>query len=240
MKNNKHFTGGALFTITNYIWWFLQGNFYFFLTTIPFWSIITISAFIGTEGTEFIMFISSISMGPALVALLNVMNKLIKEGDIELRRQFFKAYKTSFLEGIYYWILSVAALLVIYLDIIYIKSNNGLTILHFGLLVLAILILSMTFYIFPIVSVFYFKFKDVIKLSFIYSIKKIHITLLCFASIWAVQFIIMSVTSVIAFFMASIICYSIMSAMQGVLYEIEKNVIENKTTDNSGISLDVM
>ena len=43
-----------------------------------------------------ILMLSSIPIGPALTALLSLMGKLTREGDIDVTKDFFEAYKVNF------------------------------------------------------------------------------------------------------------------------------------------------
>ena len=88
-------------------------------------------------------------------------------------------------------------------------------------------ILLIALYAFPIVSRFYLKTKDVLKLSAFYIIKDLRI-LLNIAGV-AVVFIVAEYAPSIAFMLfASIIAYIIMFNGKGILEEIEEKIISNE------------
>ena len=54
-----------------------------------------------------IIIICCIPIGPAATALLSVMGKLIREKDINITKDFFKAYKANFFQSLFFWTLEV-------------------------------------------------------------------------------------------------------------------------------------
>lgn len=101
-KSKREFGEGPIYTITNDLIWFFWGNFYFLLLNIPLLFVLTVLLSNGAKAPseEFIqiMIICCIPIGPATTALLSVMGKLIREKDIHITRDFFKAYKSNFVQ----------------------------------------------------------------------------------------------------------------------------------------------
>jgi len=229
MREKKEFERGSLYTITNYVWCFLLGNFYFTITNILFiiaWLSINPK---GTPSFNILTVISLLPTGPALVALLSAMGKLVREHDIDMTKDFFKAYRKNFLEALFYWTILLIILSIFYIDIIYFNTNVKFKLVKNILLVVAFIIISMAFYIFPIISRFYLRIKDVLKISFYYTIKKIHITILNLVCLGGLSYISMKTSSpILFFFFWSVFCFLIMFNEKSILVEIEEKYVSSK------------
>lgn len=223
MAKKNEFGEGLLFTITNYIWWFLLGSFYFALTNILF-----IIVWMGTDAkalTEFnlVIVISLLPVGPAFAALLSAMGKLVREKDINMTKDFFRAYKENFFEALFYWSFFIFILSILYVDIIYVNTKLQIGVLKIILIVIGLIIISMMFYVFPIITRFYFKIKDVFKISFYMSIKKINTTILNWAILIVLSYFYIRTTNIILFiFFWSILAYLIMLNGKPILDQIEE------------------
>lgn len=230
MYRKKEFGEGIIYTITNYIWWFLLGSFYFVLTNILFIFACFITNAAGTSLFNLMTVISLIPTGPALLALFSVMGKLVRENDVNMTKDFFKAYRKNFSEALFYWVVFIGILSLIYVDIVYLNSNAQLMTAKFILMAakiilisVAFILISVMFYVLPIVSRFYFTKKDVIKISFYYALKKIHITILnwiCFIGLLYLSMKIFS--SILLFFFWSILCYLIIFNEKSIFKDLEE------------------
>lgn len=225
MAERKEFGDGIIFTIGNYGWWFFAANIYFILVNIPFIFISFISAQTGTSGIYLLSIICSLPIGPALAALFSVMGKLIRERDIDVTKDFFKAYKTNFLEALFFWTIIVLVLSAIYIDVTVLRTSQMFNIIF---LIMGFIITSLTFYIFPIMSRFYLRKVDVIKLAFIYSIKKIHLTILNWILLVLISMLITIIPIALIIFICSIYAYIVMYMQKGILKEIEEKFSNNK------------
>lgn len=225
----KEFGEGAIFTITNYIWWFFLGNFYFALTNILFIFVWLGTSSQGDAGFNLLTVISLLPAGPALVALLSVMGKLVREKDVDMTKDFFSAYKKNFFEALFYWAGLLVILSVLYVDVLYFNSNAKLTVLKMFLTVIAFIVISMALYIFPIISRFYFKVKDVLKTSFYYSIKKFPITVLNWILFVGLTYMAAKITSpFVLMFFWSVLCYLIMLNTKPILNELEDKYVDRQ------------
>jgi uncharacterized membrane protein YesL len=222
MGNKKDFGDGIVFTIINYIWWFLLANFYFWIMNIP-----LVFVFIATNGNaklNLLLIISALPIGPALTALFSIMGKLIREKDLNITTDFFKAYKVNFFESLFFWTLQIIVISILYLDKMYLNSTMPLPWLEAALSVFIIMCLAMNFYIFPIISRFSFKKFYIIKLSAYYLVKRFYI---CLSALAVIYFGWISLNKGFAFillFFLSILCYIVMLLQRKTLYEIEKNL----------------
>lgn len=222
MSKKREFGDGPIYTITNYIMWFFGGNIYFMLCNIPFLFILL--SFNGNFTTEYwILFILfSIPIGPAYTALLSVMGKLVRENDINLTRDYFKAYKTNFFQSLFFWTAQLVIFAVLLIDIRFfaIKSYGRFFIpIFYALMILDALV---GIYIYPILSRFYLKNLDIIKISFYYLVKKWKVTLSC-VGLFIITYFLLNTksSSVVILFILAVLCYGIMFFQNDLLKELQ-------------------
>ncbi|WP_055665222.1 YesL family protein [Desnuesiella massiliensis] len=231
-KAKREFGEGPINTITNYILCFLLSNFYFLLMNIPLVYITIVLVANGKNplpsGFSVIVLLCCIPIGPAVTALCSTMGKLVREKDIVVTKTFFKAYKQSFLQSVFLWALELIILVSAYVNLNYFVSN----IISIFIYVVIIYIIIIGLYAFPIVSRFYLKSKDVLKLSIYYTFKKINITILNAATIVLAGFISSKISVFASLFIMSITCYIIMYNLQKVLPEIEEKIQSDNTKLN--------
>lgn len=226
MAKSNEFGEGIFFTITNYIWWFLLSSVYFALANLLF-----IFVWIGTSGKgassfNLITVVSLLPTGPALVALFSVMGKLVRENDVNMTKDFFKAYKKNFFEALFYWGIFLIILSIIYIDITYLNLNVQLRFFKIILISIAFILISMMFYVLPIISRFFFRVRDVFKISFYYALKKIHITILNWICLVGLSYILMRTSSsILMFFFWSVLCYLIMLNEKLIFAKIEEKFL---------------
>jgi len=233
-KSKREFGEGPVYTITNYIFWFFLGNLYFLLLNIPLLIVLIVFLSNGTkplpEGYTSIIILCCIPIGPAATALLSVMGKLIREKDINMTKDFFKAYKANFFQSLFFWALEIIIISILIIDISFINSSSFPRVITIFILIVIAFIFLMSLYVFPIISRFYLGTKDIIKNAAYYTIKKFNITILNLASFIVVGFIFFKVSSFILLFMWSIIFYLLMFYQQKILLEIEERLKKNSET----------
>lgn len=226
MANSRNnFAEGPIYTITNYIFCFFLGNLYFMLLNIPLLYILIVLFTNGAksipQGFTSVIIICCIPIAPAATALLSVMGKLIREKGINITVDFFKAYKTNFVQSLFFGALEILVLGLLFIDIRLCISNSYPRFLTIFLLILMLFIFLMGLYVFPIISRFYFTTKNILRISAIYTIRKFNVTLLSFSSFLIVGFIYVKISTFILVFVSSIVCYSIMFYQQKILLELE-------------------
>lgn len=234
MSKKREFNDGVIVKFFNYVWWFLLGNFYFWILNIPF---IFVALGLINYGTVdvymiIILMLSSIPIGPALTALLSLMGKLTREGDIDVTKDFFKAYKVNFLDSVFFWILGIIILTLAWIELVYFNSNSSLTLVKIIPMIIIFICIAMWFHIFPIISRFYLKKKDVLALSSTYMIKKIYVFIISSAAafiLWII-FIKIKFVVILPLFFVSAICYLIMLMEKSMLLDIEEKY-DNKDAE---------
>lgn len=233
MNRKREFSQGVIFTIFNYIWWFLLGNFYFWILNIPF---IFVVLGIITNGTinvhmSIILMLSSIPIGPALTALLSLMGKLTRDGDVDVTKDFFKAYKVNFLDSVFFWTIGIVIITLTWVDILYFNINSSVALMEIIPRIIIFVCIALGFNIFPIISRFYLKKKEVLVLSLAYLIKKIYVCIVSIAAAYILWVILIKIKLVLILplFSVSIICYLIMLMEKSMLLEIEEKYNNKKT-----------
>lgn len=233
MARKREFGEGPIFTITNYIFWLLGGSFYFGVCNILFLFIFMTPIENPDISYLYILMISLIPAGPAITALMSVMGKLVREKDINITRDYFKAYKQNFKQSMAIWLMELGVIAILLVDISFFRSKSYGVFMIPIMYVLTVIVISMGFYAFPIISRFYFKTKDVIKLSFYYTIVKFKITFLNISALIIGGFLIYKYPSVSIFFAASGVCYLIMYYEKDILKDLELQVTKNDKNKNN-------
>lgn len=226
----RNFEDNFIYSSTNYILWFLQCNFYFWLMNIPFILVLLLMFLSQSTSLTLFLTLSALPIGPALTAILSVMGKLIREKDVNVTKDFFKFYKINFFESIFFWALELAILIIIFTDKLYILSHFNNTLLQIIFTFVLFFCASLTFHIFPILSRFYLRRLDIIKLSLYYSIKKIYISILSFSLIYIMWIILTKISSIsllIILLSISILCYVVMYLHKNTFLDLEEKFKDN-------------
>lgn len=223
MNNKKEFGEGLVFIISNYLWWFVLGNFYFTLLNLP----LTILMFCLLTGiiinpAPWFVALCFIPMGPALTALLGAMGKLLRKKDVNITHDFFKTYKNSFKQSLLFWTLEVVALVVIYVDIQYVLARQ--TILVYFFYVLTFFILQLGLYALCIISRFYLKTSAILRISCAYTILHFKTSLMNLCILTIAGYIFYKQPALSILFLMSLFCYCLMYNNIKILKSIEENL----------------
>jgi uncharacterized membrane protein YesL len=231
MSKKREFGEGPIYTITNYIMWLFLGNFYFLLCNIPL--IFILFSFNGELMSEYLVLLtlSALPVGPAYTALLSTMGKLVREKDVNITRDYFKAYKTNFLQSLFIWTLQIILITILLVDIKFFAGGTYGNIAVPIIYALIIIILITGIYIYSILSRFYLKTKDVIKASVYFIVWKWKITISCI-SVFVISFTIAyNFTSIAALFIVSITCYALMFLQKDMLKDLEEKLNQNEIAE---------
>jgi len=225
----KGLTDSPIYEAMNYFSWFVISNIYFVVLNI-FLVIFLFGIQVELDNIYYylILFVVALPLAPSFTALLSVMGKLVREGDISLTKDFFKAYKENFKQAFAIGLLFTTIIVILLIDIQIVKASSLASFLVpiFYACIFSILLIAL--YAFPIVSRFYLKTKDVLKLSAFYIIKKFKHTVLNIAGIAAMFLLASYAPSVAYMFFASVIAYIIMLNDKSILKEIEEKIIDKQ------------
>ena len=227
MSNNKEYKEGRIYTIFNYITWFVLSNVYFLASNILFIIYIINFGFDIIYNVSILFVISLIPMGPALTALYASMGKIIREKDINITRYYFKSYKINFKQSLKLWCIELAILFISYIDLKVSANGNVLSNFSIFFIIICVFTVALGTIAFPIVSRFDLKILDVLKIAFLYSIKKIQVTVINTIIILGGFYLMYIVPGILFLCLSSVMCFVIMINNKSILSEIEKEMISN-------------
>lgn len=223
----KDFNQSMSFKFINYIVYFLLSNFYFIICNIPL--VYMLLVFDGRFTLEFnvLLFVSLIPFGPSFTAVLTVMGKIIREKKVKVTKEYFKGYKSGFLQSIVVWLIELTIIAVLLGDVYIFKKQGVPSIFITILYVLLILTIMAGLYAFPIISRFYLKLKDIVRMSAIYTLIKIKITIFNVICLTVFLFIIYNLTASGLFIGISLFSFAIMYNEKSLLMEMEDTINKN-------------
>lgn len=225
----KNFLESPIYAAMTYFSWFVVSNIYFMaLNILLIFFLFGIQVDLGNIFYYIMFFLAVLPVAPSFTALLSVMGKLVREGDINLTKDYFRAYRQNFKQAFTIGALFDILIVVLLIDIRILKASSlaAFLIPIFYACIFSILLVALN--VFPIVSRFYLKTKDVLKLSAFYIIKKFKNTLLNIVGIAAMFLLADYAPSVAFMFIASIIAYIIMLNEKSILDDIEEKVINKE------------
>ncbi len=165
---NEIFKLDKLFEVFNYIFCFFILNILFWGMNIP---LIIFFVLVGINGplTYFPLFLFClIPTMPAFTIILYCMNKLYKNKNVEVVKDFIKGFKLNFKQSLIIWIMELIIVFLIYSNIRFFTiATSNFLILNCMFIGMLILISIITPYIFLIISRFSMTNLEVIRLSFI-------------------------------------------------------------------------
>lgn len=162
---------------------FSEGFFFSILTNIGNLIILSILWIIGC--------IPIITIGCSTSALYYVVVKSVRNKRGYPAREFLKAYKHNFKKGIILTVIGIAWILLMVINIRYSISKQSsmgtmLIVIYIGFLIVGLAIMM---YVFPVLSRFSMKIRDIFKLSFVMAIRYLPLTILIFIVTLGVVFI---------------------------------------------------
>ena len=231
MARQKEFGEGPMYSFFNYVMWFFASNIYFMLCNI----LLVIYLMVFTSdinNTYVLLYIALLPVAPALTALYATVGKIIREKDVSVTTYFFNSYKSNFKQAFILGFIECTAILVSIVDLKYFSTAKYGTYITPFFMIIIVFIFIIGLYVFPVLSRFYLKTSDIIKISFVYSIKKIHITIFNLSSITCAAFVFYKVPSISMFFIFSGTCYLIMLQEMKILNELESKTIKTQEQEN--------
>jgi len=226
--NNIEYKENIIFTAFNYIAWFVLANLYFLAANILFIGYNITFGIDMSSNISLLYFISLIPMGPALTALCASMGKIVREKDINITKYYIKSYKINFKQSLQLWCAELGILFISYINLNLAAKGGILSSFTILFIVVCVFAVAVGTIAFPIISRFEFKIIDVIKIAFIYSIKKINVTFINMI-ILAIGFFLIYILPVTVFLcLSSLICFVIMFNTKVIINEIEKELASNQ------------
>ena len=228
MSSNNGIKSNRIYYISRKIMYLFMINIYFLIGISPFLLYFLLA---GTNLSIYVLSFCGIVIGPAFSTLLSVISRTIKKEETNAKSDFLYFYKLNFIQGIFASTIISIILLMCYLDISYFLKQNRTTISYiFGFI--AVFILAISLYVFPIISRVYARTKDVFKLAIELAVKKLYITITIVSILIITAFLIkfLKISLIGILFGPIAIGYLIMYLQKNTLIEVEK-LIKDKYKD---------
>lgn len=238
--SNDNLKSNRVYYSTKKLMYILMINIYFLIAISPFLIYFLVS---GSNLSIYILSLLGIILGPAISTLFSILSRLIKGKETSARNDFLYFYKVNFLQGIFAATIISAILLMSYLDIQYF-FKIGVNIISYVFIIIAVFILAISLYVFPIISRINAKTLDVFKLAIKNTIKKFYlsITVLSIVIIFLFAVKLLKISLIAVLFGPVAMAYVILLLEKNILVESEeylkekyKDLIENKKVDNKEI-----
>ncbi|MFC6463567.1 DUF624 domain-containing protein [Marinilactibacillus sp. GCM10026970] len=158
----KSSTDTLFYKVTQHIYYFLLTNAYFLVSnTLILLALILLPLSISNI---LIYGVALIPTGASLTALFYAMGKLYREKTIHPTKDYWKAYRDNFMESTKYWLIIIAALIILSVDILYVLERGWIFLTVISLIVLAILMVTII-YAFSILARFEVTTKNLVIFS---------------------------------------------------------------------------
>ncbi|MDU5261046.1 MAG: DUF624 domain-containing protein [Clostridium celatum] len=222
---NNIFTLQKILNFFNYVFYFFVLNLVFLLFNIPLLAFIFLVG-ISKIGTYLLLFlITLIPFGPSITMLLYCTGKLIRNKDLDLIYDIKLGLKLNFKQSIIIWIVELALIFILNINI---KFFSSYSVILSGIFILIALILLFTSpYIYVLISRFSMNTKDIIKNSFILVFTR---PLISIANIFSIVFtlILFEISPGTTFlFIGSVLAFLISYCNKYLLTELENNSKNN-------------
>lgn len=211
-----------LLTFFNYVFWFFILNLIFLLFNIP---AISFFMFIGISSINTylpLFLLTLLPFGPSFTMLLYCTGKIIRNKDLNFMEDIKLGFKLNFKQSTVVWIIELILILILNINIRFFSRFNFLLVGVF--ILLSIILLVITPYLYLLISRFSLKTLDLIKNSIILAFTR---PLISLANIFCILFsmILFELSPGTTFlFMGSILAFLINYCNKFLLQEIEDSI----------------
>lgn len=224
----KDFYDKSLYTISNYVFGFIQSSLYFAVCNILLILFFVFTTILPRQFNLLLLFIALIPLGPSLSALYSSIGKIISEKDIYFSSHFWNFYKNNFLSTLKIWVIQLIILAILFIDFQYFYLNAPENNIHIIFGVLIIIFMLISFYSLPINSKFEIKLKDLFVLSIYYMLRKLPVTILKVGTFVLTYYLANNISLLFLIFMPSIICFIFFIYDRYIFKEIEDKFSSSK------------
>lgn len=218
---SSFFNLDRIMSIFNYIFWFFLLNLFFMILNIP---IVSFFIFIGISNIFSylpLFLICLIPIGPSITTLLYCMGKLIRNGDLNIIKDFIRGLKLNFIQSTILWCCELILIFILYSNIKFFSTAKYSLILTCLFSSLIILIALVTPYIYLLISRFSMRSIDIIKASLILVFNRPILTI-CNILIFFFSLILFEANpGTVILFASSIFTFLISFASKSLLLELE-------------------
>ncbi|NMA84389.1 MAG: DUF624 domain-containing protein [Epulopiscium sp.] len=144
------------------------------------------------------------TIGASTTALFYAVGKRVREEDGYLFRDFWTSFKMNFKQGTIVWLILAVLYWILYTNIMNIRILGNLAPFMYPLqLVMLIELTIVMIYIFPLLSRFHMKIKDLFKTAFFMANRHFITTILCIAAFAGMVFLTIQVHGIFILFFVS-------------------------------------
>lgn len=223
---NNIFNLQKILNFFNYVFYFFVLNLVFLCFNIPLLSFVFLIG-ISKIGIYFPLFlITLIPFGPSITMLLYCTGKLIRNKDLDLMNDIKLGLKLNFKQSLIIWILELLLIFVLNINIKFFSNYN--IVLSAIFILISLIILFTSPYIYVLISRFSMNTKDVIKSSFILVFTR---PIISIANIFSIVFtlILFEISPGTTFlFIGSVLAFLISYCNKFLLTELENNSKKSK------------
>ena len=121
-----------------------------------------------------------VTIGPAITAMYYVTMKMVRNEEAYIARSFFKSFKENFKQGLGIWLIALVLIILEFMDFIIMKQLSGgiYTVVKYGLLVIALIMVMILQYVFPLLAKFVNTVKNTIRNALLMSLRHLPYTIL--------------------------------------------------------------
>ncbi|WMM33137.1 YesL family protein [Shouchella clausii] len=225
MEDKKEYGQGILFTVTNYIYWFLLTNIYFILMNSVFlFFFMTLQP---SFSNILLYFLALIPSGPAIAAMCYSMEKLVRTKELSPTRDFFEGYKKNLKDTFSIWLPMLVICFILLVDFHYFRQSPS-HISQIGSVILVVLLIMWTMVMLNVLVInarYKFRVRDLFRLSIYYGFTKVKQTTGNLLILFIVGVITASTTNFFILFTGSVIVFLIVLNMKAVFADIEDHFL---------------
>lgn len=236
-EQQKQFGDNIFTTIMDYVYWFLSASGLFIISNILFIVCMFFVLTTAAAGYEvdpisaLILLVSAIPLGPSITALMGTMGKLVREQDAKIFSEYIKSYRVNFKQSLFLWTMQLLIIAILVIDYkIFISTSYGKFLMPV-IFVIIFLLMNISIYAFSLMSRFFYKSKDLIKIAFYYTISRLKNTAINSVILIVAMILILQYSSIVLFFIPAIMVYGIMYNEKALFESIESK-IEEKSSES--------
>lgn len=216
LSNDDNLITNRFMSLLSYICSMFAANIGFLLTSLPLILYIILFKKIDLR----ILSLIWIFCGPAVTALFLTINRILDKQDSGILKTFFSGYLENFKQSILISSIQGILLFVLYWDMRFLMGKR-LFILYNIFMIVSILVILISFFVYPLLSKFKISSIDLFKLSILYSIKRVHILIISLILFLITTYISTQAPTIYLFFGPCITCYFILISEKKTFLEIE-------------------
>lgn len=164
---NEIFNLEKFLEVCNYVFWFFTLNLLFWILNIP---LILFFMFLGISQIFNylpLFLVCLIPVMPSFCVILYCVNKIYKEKNISIIKDFSKGFKLNFAQALNIWCIELLLIFMVYSNLRFFSRIANNLIMTSLFICILIIIITVTPYLFLLISRFSMKNMQIVRLAFI-------------------------------------------------------------------------